>query len=157
MSYLPTHTLHLEVEARNALNALATSLQNEIRRTLWPHIGKKVVKTTPYPGWTSRIKVGVDLIPLPERHHLYYTFTERRVWADLKTYYDIPDQSAVNYVKKEFFIGGLEGGTHLVNLADPTPFRTDYTVEEIKGAWEKARQLEEEASALRSEIREFLR
>lgn len=157
MSYLPTHTLHLEVEARNSLNALAISLQGEIRRTLSVYEGKKVVKTTPYPGWTARVKIGMDLIPLPDRHHLYYTFTERRVWADLKTWYEIPGQSGVNYVKQEFFIGELEGGTHLVSLGEPASFRTDYTVEEVKAAWERARQLEEEASALRSQIREFLR
>lgn len=150
--------LALAVQARNDLNALANRLQNEIRRTLWTRLGKKVVKVTPYKNWIAPLQISMGLIQLPsQRHRLTFQFTEQLVWAELQTYYEVPGQSSVEYVKQTFLIGDLEDGTILTKLVEPdlNPYRTDYTVEEVAGAFDRIRELESEAQNLRSQVREF--
>lgn len=146
------------VKARNELNALANRLQTEIRNSLWTRLGKKVVKVTPYKNWIAPLQTSIGLIQLPsQRHTLSFQFTDYSVWAELQTYYDVPGQSSVQYVKLRFHIGRLEDGTILTELVEPNlnPYRTDYTVEEVAGALDRIEALKEEVQELQSQVREF--
>ena len=150
--------LALAVQARNDLNALANRLQNEIRNSLWTRLGKKVVKVTPYKNWIAPLQISMGLIQLPsQRHRLTFQFTDYTVWAELQTYYDVPGQSSVEYVKQVFLIGDLEGGTILTKLVEPNlnPYRTDYTVEEVASAFDRIEALKAEIQELQSQVREF--
>ena len=148
------------VKARNDLNALANRLQTEIRNSLWTRLGRKVVKVTPYKNWIAPLQTSIRLIQLPsQRHTLHFQFYDWSIFGELQTYYDVPGQSYVEYVKQEFYIGRLEGGTILTGLVEPNlnPYRTDYTVEEVAGAFDRIEALKAEVQELQSQVREFLR
>lgn len=150
--------LAFAVQARNELNALANRLQTEIRNSLWTRLGKKVIKVTPYKNWIAPLQTSMRLIQLPsQRHTLTFQFTDYTIWAELQTYYDVPGQSSIQYVKQVFLIGELEGGTILTKLVEPNlnPYRTDYTVEEVAGAFDRIEALKAEVQELQSQVREF--
>ena len=161
MAYIPSpELLQLEVDTRNRVNQVANDFRIEAQRTLWAFQGRKVVKVTPYRTWTSRVRSHLDLIRLPEGFRLVWEMGYgRRIYANLDATYPMPGGHGVQYVKQDMFVCLLEAdevtlSAESLKLED---FRTDYTVTEIQQAWDQARKHEEAASALRSQIREFLR
>jgi hypothetical protein len=161
MAYITSpELLALEVQTRNRVNQVANFLRREAQNLLTLYVGRKVVKVTPYRAWTSKVQQQLDLLPIPAGFRLVWEMGYgRRIYATLDTTYPMPDGHSVQYVKQDVFVCLLEPDEVTLSAESHQceDFRTDYTIPEIQTAWDQARQYEEAASALRSQIREFLR
>jgi len=149
-----------EVATRNLVNETANEIQVEIQSLLLPLVGKKIIKTTPYR--TATKKLNELLAPIKERLHknkfrLVFEWSYgHTVYAVLDTTYQSGEYSC-SYVKRDIYICSLDNDTLKGEWRETEPGRTDYTVEEITKTREEIKHLEDQVSALKSQIREFTR
>jgi hypothetical protein len=153
-------TLALKVETRNKVNAMCAFAQPYLSQMLEKYMGKKIVKFTPYSGFTTALKKEIQEFQdklAKDKFRLVFTFNFSSVSCEIDTTYRV-DGSSVEYVKQYFFICDFDANTGvLTKKYDSNIFRTDYTEEEVTSVRKQIDELEKQVSDLKSQIREFIR
>lgn len=151
-------TLALKVETRNKVNAMCAFAQPYLGQMLEKYMGKKIVKFTPYRGFTAALKKEVNEFQdklAKQKFRVTFTFTYSSISCEIDTTYRI-DNSSVEYVKQYFFICDFDADTGiLTGKYNANAFRTDYTEQEIVSVRKQIDELERQVSDLKSQIREF--
>ena len=148
------------IDARNELNRTADRIERDLQDLMTFHMGKKVWKISGWGGLTSAVSKKFQTIEdeLPPHYRLIIRSEVRGIWAHLDLHYERPE-GGVHYVNEAFRIGRRDGDGLMTEADSPTypEGRKQFTLAEVKAAAERARQLETEASALRSSIACFKR
>lgn len=153
-------TLALKVETRNKLNAMCAFAQPYLGQMLEKYMGKKIVKFTPYSGFTAALKKEIQEFQdklAKEKFRAVFTFNYSSISCEIDTTYRVDDCS-VEYVKQHFFVCDFDANTGiLARKYNSNVFRTDYTEQEIISVRKQIDELERQVSNLKSQIREFIR
>ena len=138
------------IDNRNAANAHAMVLQDNIREILTPYLGRKAWKVSGYGGFVAALERSYRELQdqeFAEGHRFH--ISKSVSW--LFTSFRLEDE------RVEISIGKISDDGELVELFDTEARRTDYTLEEVSDKLEQARDLEEQARQLRASVREFTR
>lgn len=145
-----------EVEARNKLNGRAAEIFGHLADILYPYIGRKVVKVTPYQTW---VKVLADAISSlhtdlhSEGFRLVFEFYSHSIHAKLTYSYQVPGVSYSHFIDCSFNLCSLERQT-LKSLASAPDFRK-YCPREITEARQAVSALKEQIRELESRLGAF--
>lgn len=155
--YTAEKNLARQVATRNAVNVMANELRLHFREVLSRHVGKKVLKVTPYRTWTAKVKE--ELLHIEEwmeeqNFRMRYELSCSSIWVEIDKTYPVGEHT-VNYVKQIITIGKVEDCVLVSCDIKCEPYRTNYTVEEVKETRKKIAELDREISALKSSIHEF--
>lgn len=151
--------LEKRVITRNRINYVLNQLQDVLQETLKPYAGKKVIKSTPYRGWTKQVRQQIDGIIEGYQKQFQVQITwnicSYSVFLEVRTCFMIGDRSY--YENSSRYICSIENDVYLTQgFAPCKKSRTDYTTAEVEAAIEKIAQLEREVSDLKSKYREFV-
>lgn len=155
--YTAEKNLSRQVATRNAVNVMANELRLHFYEVLSRHVGKKVLKVTPYKTWTAKVKEEIAQIEKwvdGRGFRMCYELSCDSIWVELDKAYPVGEY-AVNYVKQIVTIGKVEDCVLVSCDIKYEPYRTNYTAEEVQETREKIAELDREISALQSSIREF--
>ena len=144
------------VTAQNQLNNAANVAQEQLRAVLVDWMGRKVWKISGHGGPVAKLKtaladldacagwnqLGGPMVSVIVRHGLIQAFFRG-------TY-------AGRQLSCELFLGRVDGDGILTRLDAWERRRTDYTVDEVRRATERAYELECEARKLRRSVSDFL-
>lgn len=152
-------TLALKIETRNKVNALCNFAQPYLSQVLEKYMGKKIVKFTPYSGFTAALKKEIQEFQdklAKEKFRVVFTFNYSSISCEIDTTYRVADCCSVEYVKQYFFICEFDANTGvLTNKYNSNVFRTDYREEEVVAVRKQINELERQLSDFKSQIREF--
>jgi hypothetical protein len=151
-------TLIEEVNARNLVNKTAQLLRLELIEVLAKYKGKKVIKTTPYPGWTSALKKEIEEI---EDHfpgfRIIFQFCSY-IYCEIDKSFGIAGSCGCFYVKKQFLLC-LNQDNYLSqgeNFDYEFVFKSDYDASEIETIQKSIESKKAEIRSLESQIYEFI-
>jgi hypothetical protein len=151
-------TLALQVETRNKVNSKANYVGSYLTDLFANYGGKKIVKFTPYKGFTAQIKKEIEKLQqqlAEQKFRLTFNFGHGCISAELDTNYPISDCS-VNYVKQYFYLASYVNETGvMIKSYGFHSFRTDYTEQEIIKKRERLAFLDREMSELKGELNRF--
>jgi len=152
-------TLALKIETRNKVNALCNFAQPYLSQVLEKYMGKKIVKFTPYSGFTAALKKEIQEFRdklAKEKFRVVFTFNYSSISCEIDTTYRIADRCSVEYVKQYFFVCEFDANTGvLTRKYNGNVFRTDYREEEVVAVRKQIYELERQLSDLKSQICEF--
>ena len=153
-------TLALKVETRNKVNAMCAFAQPYLGQMLEKYMGKKIVKFTPYTGFTAALKKEIlefqDKLA-KDKFRAVFTFNYSSISCEIDTTYSVGSY-CVDYVKQYFFVCDFVANTGvLTKKYSSNVFRTDYTEGEVAAVRKQIDELERQVSDLKSQIREFIR
>jgi len=131
------------INAVNAANASAMFLQESLREILTPYLERKVWKISGYGGPVASLER--DLQALQTQGHFFLQKSVSWLYCTLRN-----DRERV-----EISLGKVSEDGVLLELFDTQERRTNFTVAEVAGALQKARELEQQARELRGSVREF--
>ena len=144
------------VQNRNAFNNLCNFVERDFITTLGGWNGQKIWKVSGNGGMTAKFKKAVELytdakgyrdpetdvfVHLVVRHNCLQAFVRNRKDA----------------LSADVYLGRIDGQGNLSRIDPPLARRTDYTVDGVREASDRAYQLEVEARSLRSSISDFTR
>lgn len=158
---MPITVTQAEVDTRNAVNTMANRLHAELTTLLAPHLGKKIIKATPYRGWIAKLKPLMDAKQEAAQacgYRLVFSFGASYLACELDRTVPVPGTSGVEYVKAYFTFAtlGEEGVLSHVHTG-PLGCRADYTVDEVNAKFARIDELQAQLRELQSEVREFAR
>ena len=144
------------VQHRNAFNNLLNFVERDLITILGGWDGQKIWKVSGGGGLTAKFKKAVDL------------YTDSKGYRDPETdvfmHLSVRHNGIVAFVRNradalsaDIYLGRVDQDGKLCRVDPPLARRTDYTVEAVKYASDRAYQLEVEARTLRSSISDFTR
>ena len=146
-------TLHT-VQKRNAFNNLLNFVERDLITILGGWSGQKIWKVSGNGGMAAKFKKAVELytdskgyrdpetdvfVHLVVRHNCLLAFVRNRR----------------DVLSADIYLGRTDEDGNLSRIDPPLARRTDYTVEAVQHASDRAYQLETEARSLRSSISDF--
>lgn len=149
-----------EVEARNTLNRRATEIFGHLTDILYPYIGRKVVKVTPYRTWVKVLADAFNSLHTDlhsEGFRLVFEFYSHSIYAKLTYSYRVPGVSYSHFIDCGFSLCSLEGqGQTLKSLAKAPDYKK-YCPKEITEARQAISALEDQIRELESRLGAFSR
>lgn len=149
--------VQFEVDARNAVNAMAVQAQSMLVQALTPRLKCKVIKGSSYLEWTTAVMQDIDAIrdhfrQDPRFRHLDFNISAYSVWAQCVLM--LEHDGHWYYPTAAFFVGSLTN-KFLTELPSPLSLRTDYSVQEIVDKRQRKASLSEEVGKLGCELDAF--
>ena len=144
------------VQKRNAFNNLLNFVERDLISILGGWNGQKVWKVSGHGGMTAKFKKAVEL------------YTDSKGYRDPETdvfvHLIVRHNSLMAFVRNrmdvlsaDIYLGRTDDNGNLCRIHPPLARKTDYTVEGVREASDRAYQLETEARSLRSSISDFTR
>ena len=145
------------INAQNTINARANEIEGHLIRILSPWVGSKGRKVSGGGGFVKKLQTELDQY---EESHGYNRRADDREWSLIchASYTSIMAtlRNLKTCEKVEMYIAKFDEDTGVILCAyDCHKRRTDYTLEGVQNNIKKARELEEQARQLRSEVRDF--
>ena len=131
------------IEAVNAANASAMFLQDSLREILTPYLDRKVWKISGYGGPVASLER--DLQALQMQGHFCLQKSVSWLYCSLRN----------GRERVEISLGKVSDDGTLLELFETQERRTDFSLAEVSGTIQKARDLEREARELLGSVREF--
>ena len=131
------------IDAVNAANASAMFLQDSLREILTPYLDRKVWKISGYGGPVASLER--DLQALQMQGHFCLQKSVSWLYCSLRN----------GRERVEISLGKVSDDGTLLELFETQERRADFTVAEVAGALDKARELEQQAREIRGSVREF--
>jgi len=158
MIFIP-RTLQVDVEAQNHLNYILNQVQKDLHPLIFPFVGKKIIKVTPYRSLTKQFEGAIKSIldQSISRTHIFIDcqFTSF-ISVTVKINYSIPDNEGCKYKEGWFILGDLENGIILKNVKEPTVRNTNISYGDVYNDFKELQRLDEELSTIRNRIRDFI-
>ena len=149
------------IQAQNDINALANEVEGHLLRLLSDWQGVKACKVSGGGGFVKKLRTEVDqYIESQEfNRHEGHNVSRSDWWLNVFTQYTSITATIRNIKtgqKVEMYLARFNEDTgELTSLCDEQLRRTNYTLEYVQANINKARELEEQARQLRSEVRDF--
>jgi len=138
------------IDAVNAANASAVVLQDNLREILTPYLGRKAWKISGYGGPVAALERELTELQSQEAAEgSYFVVCKSVSWLYCTLRLDRE--------RMEISLGKVSEDGTLLELFETQERRTNFTVAEVAGALEKARELEQQAREIRGSVREFTR
>ena len=131
------------IDAVNAANASAMFLQEALREILTPYLDRKVWKISGYGGPVASLER--DLQALQMQGHFCLQKSVSWLYCSLRN----------GRERVEISLGKVSDDGTLLELFETQERRTDFSLAEVNGTIQKARDLEREARELLGSVREF--
>ena len=131
------------IDAVNAANASAMFLQDSLREILTPYLDRKVWKISGYGGPVASLER--DLQALQMQGHFCLQKSVSWLYCSLRN----------GRERVEISLGKVSDDGTLLELFETQERRTDFSLAEVNGTIQKARDLEREARELLGSVREF--
>ena len=144
------------VDARNAFNATCNEIEGHLIRILSEWQGRKIWKTSGYGGLTAKFEP--VLRAYEESHGYNLVADECRIYINVRVQYNrvtafVRDTRTA--LSAELSLGRVNDSGEVASVDEVYQSKTDYTLEGVISAREKAYALECEARELRLSIAEF--
>lgn len=145
------------INAQNRINALANEIEGHLTRILSRWVGSKGRLLSGYGGFAKKLRLELEQY---EESHGYNMAADDREWSLIChaqcTSIVATLRNLKTREKVEMYIAKFDEDTGVILCAyDCHKRRTDYTLEGVQNNIKKARELEEQARQLRSEVRDF--
>ena len=143
------------IKAQNEINFLANEIEGHLSRLLSEWQGVKARKVSGHGGFVKKLETQLD--DYSSDHG--YNVQGGQVWLNVYASYTsiiatIRDRKTAQSV--EIYLARFNDETGvLTKIEDCVKRRTDFSLEEVQGCIQKARELEGQASQLRSTVRDF--
>jgi len=151
-------TLIEQVNARNLINKTAQLLRLELIEVLVKYKEKKVIKTTPYLGWTSALKKEIEqIVSHFPGFRIIFQFSSY-IYCEIDKSFSIAGSSGYFYVKKEFTLCGNQHNylSQEENFDYEFVFKSDYDALEIETIQKSIESKKAEIRSLEKQVREFM-
>ena len=143
------------INAQNNINLLANEIEGHLSRLLSEWQGVKARKVSGHGGFVKKLATQLD--DYSASHG--YNVKDGQLWLNVYASYTsiiATVRSHKTAQKVEIYLARFDDQTGvLTKIEDCIERRTDFTLEEVQGCIQKARELESQASALRSTVRDF--
>ena len=143
------------IKAQNEINSLANEIEGHLSRLLSEWQGVKARKISGGGGFVKKLETQLD--DYSSGHG--YNMQGGQVWLNVYASYT-SIIATVRHLKTaqsvEIYLARFNDETGvLTKTEDCVQRRTDFSLEEVQGCIQKARELEGQASQLRSTVRDF--
>lgn len=143
------------IRAQNEINLLANEIEGHLSRLLSEWQGVKARKVSGHGGFVKKLET--QLHDYSASHG--YNEKDGQLWLNVYASYTsiiATVRSLKTAQKVEIYLARFNDETGvLTKIEDCIQRRTDFSLEEVQGCIEKARELEGQASQLRSTVRDF--